>query len=331
MSRRTEGGRLRRLAEAALAAYGIGPARLTLLSQLENAMFRVEADGGERYALRVHRATGSPFHPCRSADEVRSELVWLSALRRETELVVPEPVPTGGGSLLTVVEGEGVPEPRVCVLFRWVEGRFLDAGLNPAHLERVGGFMARLHEHALGFAPPAGFVRGRIGDVSDDVTTYVVGAVAEVRGADDAALAARVLEAVRRARRELGEAPDAFGLIHADLHQENYLFHRGRVGAIDFDDCGWGHFLHDFAVTLSEVAWKRDYDALRDGLLRGYRAVRPLPEGYDRYLPVFLALRELQLTLWFLEQRAQPGFGGWEDEVGRGLEELRKLESRLPW
>lgn len=33
------------------------------------------------------------------------------------------------------------------------------------------------------------------------------------------------------------------GLIHGDLHQENYLFCRGAVGAIDFDDCGYGHFL----------------------------------------------------------------------------------------
>jgi Ser/Thr protein kinase RdoA (MazF antagonist) len=58
---------------------------------------------------------------------------------------------------------------------------------------------------------------------------------------------------VRQAQRELGASPDVFGLIHSDLHQENYLFHRGRVRAIDFDDCGWGHFVYDLAVTLSEL------------------------------------------------------------------------------
>ena len=34
--------------------------------------------------------------------------------------------------------------------------------------------------------------------------------------------------------------PDVFGLIHAHLHQENCLIHRGEVRAIDFDHCGYG-------------------------------------------------------------------------------------------
>jgi Ser/Thr protein kinase RdoA (MazF antagonist) len=303
--------------------------RLTLLAHLENTTFRVDAHDGGRFVLRVHRATGAPLHPRRGEAEVRSELLWLDALRREAGLTVPEPVPTRDGAPLVVAEVPGVPAARVCVLLRWVAGRFVDAGLTPAHLARVGRFMARLHAHAAGFTPPAGFERPRVGAISEEVRAYVAGPVAEHVGREGAALLAAVLDRVGRARRALGEGPAAFGLIHGDLHQENYLFDGDRVGAIDFDDCGWGHHLLDFAVVLSELRGRPDHAALRDGLLRGYQEVRPLPEGYGWHLPAFLAMRELQLTLWFLEQRHHPGFEEWEEEVRGGLDELRAFAARL--
>ena len=130
------------------------------------------------------------------------------------------------------------------------------------------------------------------------------------------------MAAVNRPR---AATPATFGLIHGDLHQENYLFRDGRAGAIDFDDCGFGYFLYDLAVTLSEVDGRAQTSALRDGLLTGYQEVRPLPPGLAEHLPAFLALRELKLTLWFVEQRNLPGFADWQGEVDRGLEHLHEL------
>lgn len=329
LSFRGQLGRLRRLAEDALAEYGIQRARLVPLAHAENTTFRVDTQSAERYVLRIHRTTGSPFHPSRSMAEVWSEATWISALRRDTGLAVPEPVPTADGSLLTVVTPESVPAPRVCVLFRWGPGRFLDAGLTPSHLERVGGFIARLHDHALGFEPPAGFERWPIGDLSGEVREFVANTVGEQYGSGAVSIVEVVMDMVQQARQELGAGPEVFGLIHADLHQENYLFHRRQVRAIDFDDCGWGHFVYDLAVTLSELRGRPDYELLREGLLRGYRAVCPLPAEHERYLEVFHGLRLLQLTLWFLEQRDHPAFPDWEAEARDGLADLRKLASRL--
>ncbi|MBA3251044.1 MAG: hypothetical protein H0T66_12235 [Geodermatophilaceae bacterium] len=42
-------------------------------------------------------------------DLVRSELTGLAALRRDTDLVVPEPVRTRNGDLLAVASAPGVP------------------------------------------------------------------------------------------------------------------------------------------------------------------------------------------------------------------------------
>ena len=64
----------------------------------------------------------------------------------------------------------------------------------------------------------------------------------------------------------------ATGLIHADLHYENFLFHDGVARAIDFDDCGWGFYLYDVAVTL----WELEEDA---STTRGYATRSLLSTG----------------------------------------------------
>src|SRR5579884_4139845 len=154
----TRGGQVRRLkqlAETALAAYDLGNVQLTPLAHFFNTTFRIdtypqsEDTHGKRYVIRIHRPGAQ------NAQVIQSELLWLQALRRDTGLVVPEPVPTRTGELVTCASTVGVPEPRQCVVFHWVDGRFLRSRLGVKELERVGAFMAQLHLHAEHFiAPP---------------------------------------------------------------------------------------------------------------------------------------------------------------------------------
>jgi Ser/Thr protein kinase RdoA (MazF antagonist) len=318
-------GRLRRLGEEALHAYDLSPSRLVPLAHEENTTFLAVVGRADRYVLRIHRLSGTPFHPPRTIAEVRSETAWLSAIGRETDLVVPEPVPSANGSPLTVAEADGVPGSRTCVLFRWHPGRFVDGGLTPTHLERVGRFMARLHEHALHFEPPPDFQRWRIGDTTGAVAGYIAATVGGVFGPRGRRIAEDVISSTQRVQRELGTDRDVYGLIHADLHQDNYFFHRGQVRSIDFDDCGWGHYAYDLTVTLSEVRRRSGYASLRSALLRGYREVRPFPVEHEAHLEPFYRLRLLQLILWFIEQRDHPAFAGRGTEARDGLDELELL------
>ena len=82
-------------------------------------------------------------------------------------------------------------------------------------------------------------------------------------------------------------------------------------------------------MTLSELQHLPDSAALEAGLLRGYRAVRPLPPEHERYIDVFQALRVLKLTVWFIEQRDRPGFAEWEEDVRDGLADLQKIADRV--
>lgn len=166
LTRRGQLQRLRRLALAALQEYDIPQPRLSPLRHEHNTTFRLWDAHGACYVLRIHRPGQH------GAAAIRSELSWLLALGQETDLCVPQPVLSRAGTPCTRTAVEGVPEARVCVLFRWQPGHFLYARLTPAHLARVGMFTAHLHEHAAQWQPPEGFVRRRVDNLTAETRCW---------------------------------------------------------------------------------------------------------------------------------------------------------------
>ena len=147
LSNRQQVARLRHLAIRALGEYPLVAPELRFVAHGENTTFRVDAmtvDGRDRFLLRVHRPAR---HGQRldSATAVGSELDWLTALRADTALSVPEPFRTTDGRLITTAAFKDVPEPRVCSMLRWMDGRVHAAVPRPVHLRRLGSVMARLH------------------------------------------------------------------------------------------------------------------------------------------------------------------------------------------
>jgi Ser/Thr protein kinase RdoA (MazF antagonist) len=317
LSHRAQVGRLKRLAAAALAEYDLPGARLDPLVHAFNTTFKVTDAGGNRYALRITRPGKSTLA------EVRSELAWLEALRRDTDLVVPEPVPTREGELLTVATAPGVPEGRICALFRWVPGRFVRARLMPRHLEQVGRFMARLQDHAQGFETPPWFTRPRIDDIHA-TRAAVLPLVARVRPPNDVALVEAALDRVAGTLDGLGRGPGVYGLIHSDLHQWNYLFDRGEVHLLDFDDCGYAPFVYDLAVTTFEIEDYPRFAEMRAALLAGYGSLRSLPPDPESVLTTLTQLRRIQNLVWDIGLQADVyGRDNWQHVVTTGLDRLR--------
>ena len=323
-SPRALASRLRRVALAALGRYPLPEGRLTFLTHGENTTFRHSSAAGQ-YLVRVHR----PHRHGRTVDSaaaIRSELAWLRVLRVDSDLAVPEPLAALDGA--PVVEAVAAGLTRICSVLRWMDGRIREASAHPVHLRRLGDAMARLHDQADAWTPPEDFVRIRwdhetfFGDVMVYGETPAQGCwallPAEVRTRFEA-VAARMAEIMP----EVG----GVGLIHADLHLGNALFHRGDVRLIDFDDCGTGARLYELAVALWELRDRPNYAMFRGALLSGYRARREIDVIH---LDDFIALRQVAFDLWYTGMaQVNPAFAAKLDGVHRwSLSMLDLVEAR---
>lgn len=280
------------LAQRALARYPAAlQGELSLLCRSENATFLLRA-AGKKYALRLHRGG---YH--QKAD-ILSELHWLEALR-ETGIVVPEAVPDREGEKVqTLPLADGTT--RHAVLFHWIDGEMPTTEVDPAAFQQLGHITARLHQHSKAWRKPAGFQR-----IIWDHHTMVSDQSHWGRWQDapnlDPADHAIVEEAIARIGQELatfGKGEDRYGLIHADLRLTNLLLHRGETRVIDFDDCGFGWYLHDLAAAISFVEHHPRAAEWVDHWIRGYEQVAHISDEEMAQVPTLLIQRRIQLTAW---------------------------------
>ena len=318
-----------RLAARALAAYPLAGSRLRLLALKEDhALFRVmarEAGAGAPapFALRLYGAEG------RDRVSVVTEVEWLAALRRDTALAVPGPMPTRDGALLLELASDGAAAPRRAALFRWVPGRHRRAIQTPAMLAAIGRFLARLHDHAAGFVPTVGQAGQRWdwARVFGPESVVAPDGAAPLLGDEERALFRATAARLRSVMDSLGTAPAVWGLIHADLHANNRLFLGEEVRAIDFECCGWGYYAYDLAVVLDEIeaSYVPRAAELRSALLRGYRQIRALPTEHEALLDLFIAMRLVELARWY-GSSADPAHGPTAVQlVGEATAQMRRL------
>ncbi|MCA0456322.1 MAG: phosphotransferase [Chloroflexi bacterium] len=282
-------------ARLVLPRYGLNRAEITLLSYLNNIVFKVTASSGQHFVLRMHR----PGH--KRIEWIESEVLWLSIISQQSAMQVPHPVATTTGEWLTEAMVETLDEPLPCVLFQWIEGHFYSTSEIPlGEVSRAAGFIAGLHEFAAAHQPPENFTRptldweGFFGEQSP----YNPGEGARIFTADQKAVFGEIEAEVQNVFHELDALPDAFGVIHADFLPKNFLFTESGVAAIDFDDLSWGYFLYDLSPTLLLFKAESRYPALREAWLAGYSAVRALPPNFDHDLEAFMAARLLASCLW---------------------------------
>lgn len=297
----TEEQKVRRLclmAEAGLWEYDLAECRVSFLGQSFNAIFRVEDRTGEPYVLRIHRLNTY------GAAELRSEFVWLQAIRRDTDLLVCEPVVNRHEDAVTELAVHDVPGPHYCTLLRWNPGRPLDDHAPTYHYAMMGELMAGLHNHSSRFVPLPGFVRPRRGLGHAPECVRMISPLTSSGLIPTGALGVlqRVADRIDRTLAGLGEHPDVFGLIHADMHGGNVLFHEGTVRAIDFDGCAWGHYMYDLATAIYHLRPR-----CIPAFLEGYQQVRCWPGSDLENLDTFVALRMLDQLAYHLSAATPDG------------------------
>lgn len=306
-----------RLAQAALAEFGLAGAPLRLMRYASTALYCVEAS--ERVVLRLHPPERMP------PAVLRSELAWLATLRREAGLLVPEPLPAPGGHVLAEVElsDEG---RRYAALFRWLPGRHRPASLTADDARRVGELLARLHRFAERYVPPAEFVRWDFDWGEFAGSTVERPRLPALLAPADRALLSAALERVRVVMDQLGQRRDAWGMIHGDTNLTNFLFQPRSVALIDFESCCYGYYLFDITRTLLEFEqYGERAPALAAAFCQGYRPVRELPDLDHPHVRAFQVMNVVDLIVWILNWDARMPLATAPRRVAAALERLQAL------
>jgi Ser/Thr protein kinase RdoA (MazF antagonist) len=259
--------------------------RATLINLSENHSFRVDAPTGTTI-LRLHR----PGY--QTAASIGSELAWLEALGRDTDLPVVRPLAGRDGRLVQQM-GD-----RRAVLFAFEQGREPTTG-SKALFRTLGIFAATTHNHAVRWTPPNDFIRPTwsAANMLDPTGLWGDWRLAPGVSEDSGALEA-VDSSLRVMLADYGTGADRFGLIHADMRLANLLVDGPRTVLLDFDDCGFGWFMYDLASALSFIERSPDLPALQQAWLEGYTTVRELSEADIAIIPAMILLRRMVLLAW---------------------------------
>ncbi len=279
-----QGERVAALARAALDSWGLEARELTLLKYRENAVFRVAASDGRRYAIRIHRAG---YH---SDAELRSELQWMLALSADgfdvPELVRDAPRESLRSRLASrrsrAAPGRSLRldrRPPARQRGERCRGRRRDAQRAPSTrsvclrpdctTSRRGGARRR-GSHGRPGTPKDWWGSSRCGAGSGSWPRF---------REPERALLIRARDRVRGDLSALERSPRNYGLIHADFAPENLMVDGSRVRLIDFDDAGYGWHLFEIATTLYFHIGQPYFDAVEQATIAGYRTERDLPRG----------------------------------------------------
>jgi len=315
---------LQLLVEQSLALWDI-PERASakLINVSENATYLVEAPGGYKSILRVHREN---YHTRRA---IECELAWLDALSSDKVVITPGYYLGRDGSAIQSASVAGLADERFLVLFHFVEGSAPDeSGDMTDGFEELGALAARCHQHVLGWQKPASFERltWDVEAVFGDQPTWGDWRDAPEVTDNVKAILEKVEATIRDRLQTYGRAPERYNLIHADMRLANLLVDGDGTRLIDFDDCGHGWFMYDFAAAISFIEDDPRIPSMKAAWLRGYRTVRELSTVDQAEIETFVMLRRMALLAWIgshIEapepQELAPGFAATTASLGKSF------------
>jgi Ser/Thr protein kinase RdoA (MazF antagonist) len=265
------------IALAALNQYAVMAPEIRFLGKSGNVTFYIETQASN-FLLRIHQALpGLQDDIWQKPDVIESELKWLEALRRETNIIVQEPLQNLEGRLVTQVLADDTQEIFNCSLLRWVDGSVSNKERTPQQAKNLGLLMAQLHRHSSQWKLPQNFVR----PVFDEnlfraaLEAFYPAVTMGLVSQEHYKMLTAATEKIVAMMKTLDQTPDVWGLIHADLHDGNYLFYNEEIRPIDFARCGFGHYLYDIGESIQYLM-----PQVRPSFFEGYQILGKLPDGY---------------------------------------------------
>jgi len=273
------------VAHQALEEYGLAGSPYKYLQHSENVTFKVDhPDRGARI-LRIHvpRVPSMGGHGA-NPEVVKSELLWLEALRRETDLPVQQPIRNRREHLVTrITVGEG--RQFNCSLLECLEGepyqREMESEFTVAQL---GTIVAKMHLFNGQWSLPVGYTRPRRDNLYFKRALQALTPAVEDKRIDyqDYKRLETSIELLTNTMHSLAKTRQTDGILHGDLHKGNFLYYQGQMRLIDFSFCCIGNFMLDLGICFSDMN-----PALFPVFLESYQQFMPLPANYGTLIEAF--------------------------------------------
>jgi Ser/Thr protein kinase RdoA (MazF antagonist) len=121
----------------------------------------------------------------------------------------------------------------------------------------------------------------------------------------------------------IGESGEEFGVIHRDLQSSNVVFDEGVPYIIDFDHCGWGHYMYDLALPYLHLERLGERcSMMREALMEGYLSRRALRDDYRASLETFVHMHVMNKLI-----RTVVKFPDRASELQEGVARLARFAS----
>jgi Ser/Thr protein kinase RdoA (MazF antagonist) len=272
-----------------LSRYPIAAKSAVSVNYEYNATLKVETTDGQLFALRIN--TNSP----RTPENLMAEIAFVRLIAADGRVRVPQPIQNSEGSFYTSVFHEPSQRTFHCVLYSWIEGEELEDEPTDEQLKAMGVAMATMHLVAPAFELPHGATLPAFDDPLWWTEDFLL--------SDKSVLDASAKDLISRALMAIKEGVAKFYLsatpmiIHADMHGGNVLWNEDHLSVIDFDDCGFGLPIQDFATALYYFDTPEQDAAFKEG----YKSVAPLPECSERELKMFFLQRRIVLLNYLYE------------------------------
>jgi len=292
-----------------------------LINVSENETFLVEAPDGFKSILRIHR---EDYH---TETAIACEHAWSRSLNEEGGVKTPDILPGRNGSTIQSATSAALGQKRYLVMFEFVEGSEPDQQDDlTGGFEELGEIAAKTHLHSIDWERPEPFERlvWDLDTVFGKEATWGNWRDGPNIGPQTREVLEQVEATVNERLTRYGRGTDRFGLIHADMRLANLLITKGETRLIDFDDCGLGWLMYDFAAGVSFMEDDPRIPELKQAWVRGYRSVRPLSEEDEAEIPTFVMMRRLALLAWIgshsevdIAKELAPTFAPVSEELGR--------------
>jgi Ser/Thr protein kinase RdoA (MazF antagonist) len=258
-----------------------------------NDIYSFKKNGAE-YILRI--ATHNKNH----VFETTAEMEWLDFLHKRN-IPVSLPLPMNDGNLVASLKS-GEKFHAVCA-FEKAKGNHCDRDdpntWNNAVITDWGYVLGSMHRETKDFR------------VSDEKYTRPIFDGGDIDGSDALEISwAKVPDIYEYAKNlvakllSLPKTRDTFGLIHNDLHQNNFFVKNNKVHAFDFDDSIYGYFALDIGVALHHALHnavgnlQSDAERIIAQFMLGYKRANKLDAQSLKSILLFMHYRQLCNFAW---------------------------------